>query len=58
MKLYEIKTQCGAKIQTGKLTKQEQNPVIALTFCPVVCPSCNHPHGLEVCCIKEVEVNE
>ena len=58
MKLYEIKTQCGAKIQTGKLTKEEQNPTIRLTYCPVVCSLCKRPHGVEACSIKTVEVKE
>lgn len=59
MKLYEIKTQCGAKIQTAKLTEQEKNPVIAMTVCPVICSCCGHSHGLEVISsIREVETND
>lgn len=33
MKIYEITTECGHKIQTAKLTKQEQEE--KLTFCPL-----------------------
>jgi hypothetical protein len=57
MKLYEITTQCGAKIQTAKLTDKESNPVIQTTECPIICNCCGHVHGLEVCTVKEVNVN-
>jgi hypothetical protein len=55
MTLYEIHTQCGAKIQTTKLTQQERNKTVPLTFCPIVCPLCKRQHGLEVCSIKKLE---
>jgi hypothetical protein len=56
MKVYEITTQCGAKLQTAKLSKMESNSILSLTECPVICPLCKRPHGLESCSIREVEV--
>jgi hypothetical protein len=53
MKLFEIHTQCGAKIQTAKLTDLEKDPEVPLTYCPVV--SHGRPHGLESCSIRRVE---
>lgn len=49
MKLFEVHTQCGAKIQAGKLTEQEMNPILALTYCPI-------HERVETCSIKMVEV--
>jgi hypothetical protein len=58
MKLYELTTQCGAKIQTATLTKKESNPAIHITDCPVVCGCCGHAHGPEVCSVRVIEIKK
>jgi hypothetical protein len=55
MKLFQIRTECGAEIQAGKLTEAEER--YQLTICPAVCPTCHNQHGLEhASSITEVEV--
>jgi len=52
-KLFEIRTKCGTLIQVGKLLDMERN--LGLTNCPIRCPACGSPHGLErVVSIHEV----
>lgn len=51
--IFQLTTQCGAVIQTAKLTAQESFELVRVTQCPVVCELCHHQHGNEL--VRKIE---